>query len=257
MLTPKVTAITHTGPSPYAPMAREWVPLRASPAVLRAGPSTAAADRRPRARRPRTSRGTGLDLEDLEKERRMTSGTEPISDDEIRLAVDRLSRPHPSGGRVIERAGVLGRGHALGRDPRMARRARVDARGGRTGRRRARWRLRASRARGATAAVHDRPSPAATFRRRPEPGGRRAQARTASRSAGTPWRSARRHSRSAARRRRAPPTTTLLKRPSSSSCPGRGPAGPRCTAARGRRARASGSRRGPAPRGRRSPRRGR
>lgn len=44
----------------------------------------------------------------------MTSGTEPISDDEIRLAVDRLSRPHPSGGRVIERAGVLAEGTRSG-----------------------------------------------------------------------------------------------------------------------------------------------
>jgi hypothetical protein len=44
----------------------------------------------------------------------MSSGTEPISDDEIRLAVNRLSRPHPSGGRVIERAGVLAEGTRSG-----------------------------------------------------------------------------------------------------------------------------------------------
>jgi hypothetical protein len=53
-------------------------------------------------------------LDDLEKERRMSSGTEPISNDEIRLVVERLSRPHPSGGRVIERAGVLAEGARSG-----------------------------------------------------------------------------------------------------------------------------------------------
>jgi hypothetical protein len=44
----------------------------------------------------------------------MSSGTEPISNDEIRLVVQRLSRPHPSGGRVIERAGVLAEGARSG-----------------------------------------------------------------------------------------------------------------------------------------------
>ena len=44
----------------------------------------------------------------------MSSETEPITDDEIRLVVERLSRPHPSGGRVIERAGVLAEGSRSG-----------------------------------------------------------------------------------------------------------------------------------------------
>jgi hypothetical protein len=39
----------------------------------------------------------------------MTS-VEPVTDDDIRLVVRRLSRPHPSGGRVIERASILAEG---------------------------------------------------------------------------------------------------------------------------------------------------
>jgi hypothetical protein len=42
-----------------------------------------------------------------------TSGTErrePIEDDAIRALVKRLSRPHPSGGKVIERAAILAEG---------------------------------------------------------------------------------------------------------------------------------------------------
>src|SRR4051812_10963956 len=38
-------------------------------------------------------------------------GTQPVPDEEtVRSAVRRLSRPHPSGGRVIERAAVLAAG---------------------------------------------------------------------------------------------------------------------------------------------------
>ena len=40
----------------------------------------------------------------------MTSSVEPVADDEIRLLVRRLSRPHRSGGRVIERASILAEG---------------------------------------------------------------------------------------------------------------------------------------------------
>jgi hypothetical protein len=34
----------------------------------------------------------------------------PVDDDEIRRVVERLSRPHPSGGSVIERAAILAEG---------------------------------------------------------------------------------------------------------------------------------------------------
>lgn len=40
----------------------------------------------------------------------MDATTEDPNDDEIRAVVNRLSRPHPSGGRVIERAAILAEG---------------------------------------------------------------------------------------------------------------------------------------------------
>lgn len=40
----------------------------------------------------------------------MDPTTENHTDDEIRAVVERLSRPHPSGGRVIERAAILAEG---------------------------------------------------------------------------------------------------------------------------------------------------
>ena len=40
----------------------------------------------------------------------MTSSVESLEDDEIRLVVRRLARPHPSGGQVIERATILAEG---------------------------------------------------------------------------------------------------------------------------------------------------
>ena len=42
---------------------------------------------------------------------RLTDGSSPVMDDEaMRATVMRLSRPHPSGGRVIERAAVVAAG---------------------------------------------------------------------------------------------------------------------------------------------------
>ncbi|HEY6762082.1 MAG TPA: hypothetical protein VI318_21455 [Baekduia sp.] len=43
-----------------------------------------------------------------------TTDAEPISDDEIRVVVDRLSRPNRSGGRVIERAAIMAEGTSSG-----------------------------------------------------------------------------------------------------------------------------------------------
>jgi hypothetical protein len=42
------------------------------------------------------------------------SGTELSSDDAIQVVISRLSRPHPSGGRVIERAAILAEGERSG-----------------------------------------------------------------------------------------------------------------------------------------------